>query len=159
MSEINWKDKCWVTTIYLVREDGKLLLTWNKNMKTWIPVGGHLELGETPEEAISREVEEETGFDFDFFDNASYEDGEDVKIIKPYRIQIEKVPHHGSHMNFVFMGKCLSYSERDENDDNEKLRWFSEKELFEERGDFLESVWNLSIIAVNKFKGNHNGKI
>ena len=159
MSEINWKNKCWVTVIYLVRDDGKVLLTWNKNMQTWIPVGGHIETGETPEEAIVREVEEETGFEFEFFDKEVYEDGKDVKVIKPYRIQFEKVPHHGLHMNFVFMGKCMKYFDKSENDDSEKLRWFSEGELMAERGDFLESVWNLAIIALNKFKGDKDGKI
>ena len=66
MAEINWKNKCWVTTIYLVRQDGSVLLTWNKNLQTWIPVGGHIEPGETPEEATTREVAEETGFEFEF---------------------------------------------------------------------------------------------
>ena len=60
MSEINWKDKCWVTTIYLVREDAHVLLTWNKNLQAWIPVGGHIDPGETPEEAAIREIFEET---------------------------------------------------------------------------------------------------
>ena len=155
MSEINWKDKCWVTTIYLVREDGKLLLTWNKNMKTWIPVGGHIEPGETPEEAIMREVEEETGFDFRFLEEDSYENGGNVKIVKPFRIQTEKVPHHNLHINFVFIGKCLNYFEGEENDDNEQLKWFSEGELLERKGEFLESVWNVAILAINKAKGKN----
>jgi len=42
MGKINWKNKCWVTTIFLIK-DKKVLLTWNKNLKTWIPVGGHIE--------------------------------------------------------------------------------------------------------------------
>jgi 8-oxo-dGTP pyrophosphatase MutT (NUDIX family) len=66
MSRINWKDKCWVTTIFLINNEGKVLLTWNKNLQTWIPVGGHIDEGETPEEAIIREVNEETGFEFEF---------------------------------------------------------------------------------------------
>jgi len=56
MGDINWKDKCWVTTIFLVRDDKKVLLTWNKNLQTWIPVGGHIDHGETPEQALKREV-------------------------------------------------------------------------------------------------------
>ncbi len=148
MAEINWGNKCWVTTIYLVREDKKVLLTFNKNLSTWIPVGGHIEIGETPEEAILREVLEETGFDFDFLNEPEQFDENRVKIIKPHRIQIEKVPHHNHHMNFVFIGKCKKWHEREENDENEKLRWFSEQELLEEKNQFLESVLDLALKAI-----------
>ena len=151
MSEINWKDKCWVTTIYLVKNDNKVLLTWNKNLQTWIPVGGHIEQGETPEEAIIREVKEETGFSFDFHINSHEENNGDVRVLKPHRFQIEKVPHHGSHMNFVFIGKVKEYNkERTETDEKEKLRWFSKEELLKE--NMFESVKKNSIEAINYFE-------
>ena len=152
MGEINWKDKCWVTTIFLVREDGKVLLTWNKNMQTWIPVGGHLEIGETPEEAVTREVEEETGLDFDFLESPVSEEEGNVRKINFQRFQIEKVPHHNHHMNFVFIGKCKSANDRTETDENEKLRWFSEDELIKNKSRFIESVWNRAIISINKVR-------
>jgi 8-oxo-dGTP pyrophosphatase MutT (NUDIX family) len=148
MSDINWKNKCWVVTIFLVRDDGKVLLTWNNNLQTWIPVGGHIEPGETPEQAVVREVKEETGFDFEFLKNSYYEKDR-VKVISPYRFQIEKVPHHNYHMNFVFIGKCTKYSNKQKNDDNEELRWFSEKEIINMRKKMLESVWKISLIAIN----------
>lgn len=146
--KLNWKDKCWVTTMYLVKEDGKVLLTFNKNLNTWIPVGGHIEPGETPEQAIIREMEEETGFDFDFFHASHYENNGELKIIKPYKIQIEKVPHHNHHMNFVFIGKCKKHNEKETTDENEKLKWFSEQELVENKEQFLESVWKDSLKAI-----------
>ena len=51
---------------YLHREDKYLLLYRNKkkadiNEGKWIGIGGHLELGETKEQALIREVKEETG--------------------------------------------------------------------------------------------------
>ncbi|HNX16535.1 MAG TPA: 8-oxo-dGTP diphosphatase [Bacilli bacterium] len=53
---------------YLERDDHFLLLLRNKrkndiNHGKWIGVGGHIEKGETPEEAIKREVKEETNLD------------------------------------------------------------------------------------------------
>ena len=55
-------------TCYLIRGDEFLLLYRNKkkndfNKGKYIGVGGHIEEGETPEEAIDREVKEETNLD------------------------------------------------------------------------------------------------
>ena len=55
-------------TCYLIRGDEFLLLYRNKkkndfNKGKYIGVGGHIEEGETPSEAINREVKEETNFD------------------------------------------------------------------------------------------------
>lgn len=147
MSKINWKDKCWVTTIFLVNRDKKVLLTWNKNLQTWIPVGGHIDKGESPMQAIRREVEEEIGADFDLYGDFTRENDGQVEIVKMYRFQIEAVPHHGEHMNFVFFGKINNFNSRiKETDEQEKLRWFSKEELVHEK--MLESVRNSALRAL-----------
>jgi len=156
MSEINWKSGCWVTTVFLVNTDKKVLLSWNKNVQNWVPVGGHMNPGETPEEAIKREVEEETGFDFEFFPKMHEETNGTVKVLNERRIQIEKVPHHGFHMNVVFFGKCKNHFARDENDDNEKLKWFSKEEIMNEEmnEEMIESVKKLSLEAIEEYEKN-----
>lgn len=152
MAEINWKNGCWVTTIYLVNRENRVLLTWNKNMQTWIPVGGHVDPGENPEEAISREVAEETGFEFEFLQKPFFESNGNVKVLKPERIQIEKVHHHNFHINFIFFGKCTKFYDKAETDENEKLKWFSEEEILSMKDKMLENVWKSSIDAINKVK-------
>jgi 8-oxo-dGTP pyrophosphatase MutT (NUDIX family) len=152
MSQINWKDKCWVSTIFLVRPDNKVLLTWNKNLNTWIPVGGHIDAGETPDEAIVREVKEEIGFQFEFFPDCEYTDNGDVRIIKPYRVQIEKVPHHNQHINVVFFGRCTKWFNKKSTDEDERLRWFSNEELIKEKDTFLDNIWILAVAALKECK-------
>ncbi|MEK6842189.1 MAG: NUDIX domain-containing protein [Nanoarchaeota archaeon] len=152
MGEINWKDKCWVTVIYLIRKDGRVLLHWNKNMDTWIPIGGHIDFGETPEEAIKREVAEETGIDFDFFPETEILGNS--RIVKPFKIQMDAVPHHNLHMTFVFVGKCKPHDNRETTDENEKLKWFSEKEIRDMKDEMLISVWDASLKAINLVKNN-----
>lgn len=54
--------------VYLKKDDSYLLLYRNKkkndmNEGKWIGVGGHVEKGETIDQAVIREVKEETGLD------------------------------------------------------------------------------------------------
>ena len=46
----------------VVRRDGWVLLVWDQEDREWYFPGGGIEAGESPEEALAREVTEETGF-------------------------------------------------------------------------------------------------
>ena len=47
----------------VVREDGRILMIQRRDNSHWEPPGGVLELSETFEEGVRREVQEETGVD------------------------------------------------------------------------------------------------
>lgn len=46
---------------YVTREDGRMLVVWNKRYAGWTMPGGLVEEGETPGVACARELQEETG--------------------------------------------------------------------------------------------------
>lgn len=46
---------------YIERDDGRLLCVWNRRYRGWSLPGGKVEDGETLEQAVCRELEEETG--------------------------------------------------------------------------------------------------
>ena len=136
MSKLNWKKGCFVSTIYLVNENNEVLLSWNDRVNAWVPIGGHLDEGETPLEAIKREVKEELGIDFHVIPQVTVMDKGKVLLL-PASVQIEKVPHHNFHINFVFYGRCKKFN-KTTNDEGDKLRWFGKEDILTE--DLLDNV-------------------
>ena len=80
------------TGIILIANDGRILLQYrNKdnrwNQDSWSEFGGQIKRGETPEEAIKRELKEELGIELI-----------DLKFFKKYGLQRKK----GIYEQFVF---------------------------------------------------------
>lgn len=56
-------------TVYTAAFDGnKFLMVYNQKRKGWEMPGGHIESGETPEDAARREFMEESGYDVQLID-------------------------------------------------------------------------------------------
>lgn len=56
------------TASAIVRRDDMVLLLWHTKLGMWLYPGGHVEENETPDDAILREVKEETGLLVEFDD-------------------------------------------------------------------------------------------
>jgi len=154
MSEINWKTKCWVTSIFLVKE-GRVLLNWNKNLQIWVPIGGHIEPGENPEEAVRREAKEEVGADIELFGTTL--DYDSVKVRRQI-IQIEKMPHHNEHINIIFFGKPTNWENKQTTDEDEKLKWFTREELEKEKNNLRKNIYEEALEALQLAEKNSTKK-
>jgi 8-oxo-dGTP diphosphatase len=79
---------------------GRVLVIHHHRLKTWLPVGGEIEPGETPLEAAARELAEESGLRGHFSPLAGACDG-----VPPGFLGYEEhvAGDKGLHMNFVFV--------------------------------------------------------
>lgn len=117
------------------RRGERVLVIEHRRLKTWLPIGGELEQGETPLEAAARELREETGMTGAFRPIAGALDG-----VPPGLIGYEEhqAGSKGLHMNFVFVAEIAAGVDVVPNDEFGAWRWVNRAEL-----DALESPLNV----------------
>jgi len=135
-------------------DGAKVLLVLHKKLKKWLPVGGHVELNETPEEAAKREAKEEAGIDVELIpqENITVNHPNARSFARPYLCLLQEIPPFGSqehhqHIDFVFVAKPQEGSKHEA--PQEVVRWFtleelralSHEELFLETKEILEHLF------------------
>lgn len=93
--------KAWSVSIFARNPQGAVLLVEHKRLQKWLPVGGEVELGETPLQAAQRELFEETGLVGKF----SPLTARDIDGAPPGLLGYEEheAGSKGLHMNFCFV--------------------------------------------------------
>jgi 8-oxo-dGTP diphosphatase len=109
--------------------DGQVLVIHHSRLKTWLPIGGEIDPGETPLEAAARELVEETGLAGRFSPLSGACDG-----VPPGFLGYEEhvAGEKGLHMNFVFVADVPAAGEGSEvapNHEFEEFRWVDRAQL------------------------------
>jgi 8-oxo-dGTP diphosphatase len=117
------------------RKGERVLVIEHKRLQTWLPIGGELEPGETPLEAATRELVEETGMVGEFRTLKGALDGVPAGLIG---YEEHQAGSKGLHMNFVFVCFVSPLAEVQPNYEFATYRWVDRAEL-----DALESPLNV----------------
>ncbi|MBL0218488.1 MAG: NUDIX domain-containing protein [Myxococcales bacterium] len=117
------------------RRGTQVLVIEHRRLKTWLPIGGELEAGETPLEAAKRELREETGIDGAFRPLVGALDGVPAGLIG---YEEHQAGSKGMHMNFVFVAQVAAGVDVTPNEEFSAWRWLHRAEL-----DRLESPLNV----------------
>jgi ADP-ribose pyrophosphatase YjhB (NUDIX family) len=122
-----------VSTVYIFDKE-KVLLTWNDKVKSFIPIGGHVEENELPCECVKREAKEETGFDIELFGEevgkefASISGAKRISLPQNFKIGLDIIKPEHHHINLVYIGKVIGGELLEKTDEGEELKWFSLEE-------------------------------
>jgi ADP-ribose pyrophosphatase YjhB (NUDIX family) len=116
-------------TVFIVNKKGKALLVNHPRYNKWIPMGGHIELNEDPEEALFREIKEETGLDVTILSSKPNIASEGTKFITtPNYVDVHDANPPHKHVSFTYFAIATTddFTLSDEHDD---MKWFTEEEL------------------------------
>jgi 8-oxo-dGTP diphosphatase len=113
----------------VVKKD-KVLLVWHKKHNEWLPPGGHIEQNESPNDAVLREVMEETGLDVGFVDRSIGRMNVERKLVTPFFADIHNAGDH-DHCCFYYLLKLMKGNQVVTLNltEAEQFRWFSTAEL------------------------------
>ena len=146
-------DRHFTVSVYVVHNN-RVLLHKHKRAKILLPVGGHIEQNELPEEAAIREVWEEAGIIIELYDLDSLKgqnvDTEREKIlINPAHTIWGEIEKGHEHIDFVFYAKSISEKLKPGEDESDTLEWYSESELESIREVLLKDVYLMAKEAIN----------
>lgn len=109
----------------------KVLLIHHKKLDLWLPVGGHIQENETPDDALLREIREEVGIDVEIINNNKFGMKGNVKknLAIPFNVNLHSVGDH-DHCCLFYICKAIDASKLKINHNELKnYEWFSKEEL------------------------------
>ena len=114
---------------YVFHED-KVLLIHHKKLGLWLPVGGHINENETPDEALLREIEEEIGIGVEILNkNQMPLIGNTRKnLATPFYANVHSVGDH-NHCCFFYICKAINPEKLKINKELVDYGWFSKEDL------------------------------
>ncbi|HEX7633224.1 MAG TPA: NUDIX domain-containing protein [Candidatus Saccharimonadales bacterium] len=117
-----------VVAIYIVHDDNVLLVNHPRYGK-WLSPGGHIELNEDPEEALYREVAEETGLKVTILGAKPPAVTLTTKpLSRPDYVDVHEANPPHKHISLTYFAKSES-GEFVRSAEHTELRWFTASEL------------------------------
>lgn len=129
-----------VVSIFIIHKK-KVLLIYHKKYSEWLPIGGHIELNEDPEEALFREIQEESGLKVKILSSRPPVGHAGVKpILTPSYVDAHKISDMHKHVAFVYFATSSSDRVILHTREHAEFGWFSAKELTSKKLKLTKSI-------------------
>ena len=128
MSHIH--EKIDFTVAIFVVQDKKVLLIHHRKLDKWLPLGGHIELDEDPEQAAIREAREESGFDIELLGERPPTSGNGTRaLIAPRFLDIHRITDTHEHIGMIYWARPKNGTMTLAAQEHLDIRWCSREDL------------------------------
>jgi len=119
-----------LTVAGYIIHDEKILLIHHRKLDLWLPVGGHIEENETPDQALIREVKEEIGIDIEILNqsNIPLEGNIKYNLAIPFYTNVHPVGDH-DHYGLFYICKAINPNQLRINKELKNFEWFTKDDL------------------------------
>ena len=149
-------DRHFTVSVYVIHNN-KVLLHKHKKARILLPVGGHVDVNELPEETAIRETLEEAGIHVKLYDVDKSKYGainteRERMLVNPMHTVLGEIEKSHEHIDFVFYAKSMSEELRPGENESKSLSWYSESELDGIKDELLEDVYLMAKEAINVYR-------
>lgn len=118
------------TVAIFVVAAGKVLLIHHRKLDKWLPLGGHIELDEDPEQAALREAKEESGLDVELLGERppTTEPGTRA-LLAPRFLDIHRISATHEHIGMIYWARPKGGATTLAAAEHHDIRWCAAAEL------------------------------
>jgi ADP-ribose pyrophosphatase YjhB (NUDIX family) len=146
----------YTVSVFVVHRE-RVLLVDHKQLEKWLPLGGHIETGEDPEQAAHREVAEESGLEIEIYgERPSGEFPGTRLLVAPTYLDVHHIAGEHHHLGMIYFARSKTDAVTLARDEHNGIRWFPEDELHDGGFEIPESVRFYGREALRRVgAGNH----
>lgn len=129
------------TVAVFIVQDRKVLLVHHRKLNKWLPIGGHIELDEDPEQAALREAHEESGFEVELVGERppTTEPGTRA-LLAPRFLDIHRISDTHEHIGMIYWARPKNGTMTLAAEEHHDICWRTSSEL-----DFLQPAMSNAV--------------
>jgi 8-oxo-dGTP pyrophosphatase MutT (NUDIX family) len=123
-------DKIDFTVAVFIVRDRRVLVILHRKLGKWLPIGGHIELDEDPEQAALRESLEESGLEVELLgDRPPTTEPGTRALIAPRFLDIHRIHATHEHIGMIYFARPIGGSVTLAAEEHHDIRWCSAEDL------------------------------
>jgi len=141
-------------SLFLV-EGEKVLLVHHRKLDRWLPIGGHIELDEDPEQAAYREAKEECGLEIELIGERQPTTGPGTRaLVRPRFLDIHRVSPTHEHIGIIYLARPKSGNVTLAPAEHHEIRWCSQADLETLTPPMSDAVKYYCVAAIRELGGS-----